>query len=122
MNSVFSGIDLVEISRFKDLNPAIRKRFFERVFTSQELAYIQDIDQRAAGIFAAKEAAAKTLGCGIGPISWQEIEILHSIEKKPLINLNGKAQELSHNLGINDFSVSITHTKTTAAAVVIAIS
>ena len=59
---IFSGIDLVEIDRFRQLNPAIRMRFFKRVFTVDELTYIQDMDQRAAGIFAAKEACAKSLG------------------------------------------------------------
>ena len=122
MSAVFTGIDLVEISRFKKLNPAIRTRFFKRVFTQQELVYIQDQNQRAAGIFAAKEAAAKALGCGIGSVHWKDIEIVHTPEKQPNIMMHAKAKDLAAELDIINWSVSITHTKTTAAAVVIAIS
>jgi holo-[acyl-carrier protein] synthase len=117
---IFSGIDLVEIDRFRQLNPAIRKRFFERVFTADELSYIQNMDQRAAGIFAAKEACAKALGCGIGPVHWVDIEVTHTSQNQPQISLHGKAQSVATSKKIADWSVSITHTKETAAAVVIA--
>lgn len=122
MNAIFSGIDLVEIERFEGINPSIRERFFRRVFTMQELKYINDQNQRAAGIFTAKEAAAKALGCGIGQVKWQDIEVTHSPERRPIIVLHGRAEELAAELGIVDLSVSITHTKTTAAAVVFAIA
>jgi len=117
---VFSGIDLVEINRFRQLNPAIRRRFFERVFTMDELSYIHDMDQRAAGIFAAKEACAKALGCGIGPIHWVDIEITHTPKNQPQISLHGEAKNLALSKNISAWSVSITHTKETAASVVIA--
>ena len=117
---IFSGIDLVEIHRFQQLNPAIRKRFFQRVFTADETAYIQDQDQKAAGLFAAKEACAKALGCGIGPIRWRDIEITHTLENQPRIMLHAKAYEIAASKHISSWSVSITHTKETAAAVVIA--
>lgn len=119
---VFSGIDLVEIHRFQQLNPAIRCRFFERVFTKQELAYINNQDQKAAGIFAAKEACAKALGCGIGPIRWVDIEITHTPENQPQICLHAQAQQLALSSKITSWSVSITHIKNTAAAVVVAVA
>ena len=34
--TITSGIDLIEISRFRDINPAILDRFFQRVFTENE--------------------------------------------------------------------------------------
>jgi len=117
---IFSGIDLVEIDRFRHLNPAIRSRFFKRVFTSGELSYIRDMNHRAAGIFAAKEACAKALGCGIGPIRWADIEITHSLDNQPLIILHGAAIEIAAEKKIAVWSVSITHTKQTAAAVAVA--
>ncbi len=117
---IFSGIDLVEISRFKKLDPAIRKRFFKRVFNDRELMYIDDNNQRAAGIFAAKEACAKALGCGIGPIRWIDIEITHSAENQPKITLHAAARDLASMNNISTWTVSITHTKETAAAVVFA--
>lgn len=120
MQSIFSGIDLVEINRFIELNPAVRERFFKRVFTQDELIYINDSNQRAAGIFAAKEAITKALGCGIGPIHWVDIEITHSVEKQPLVRLHARAKEKSDSLCITSWSVSITHSKKTAAAVAVA--
>jgi len=117
---IISGIDLVEIDRFRQLNPAIRKRFFNRVFTACEISYINDMDPRAAGIFAAKEACAKALGCGIGPIRWVDIEIIRTPQLQPQISLHGKAKSLALSKNISAWSVSITHTKETAAAVVIA--
>jgi len=117
---ILSGLDLVNISRFDHLNPVIRKRFFQRVFTQHELNYIDDMNQRAAGIFAAKEACAKTLGCGIGPVRWVDIEIFHSDEGQPTIHLQGPAKSIAVDKKIVSWSVSITHTKETAAAVVVA--
>ena len=117
---IFSGIDMIKIDRFSQLDPAIRKRFFTRVFTSEELDYIGDSFNKAAGIFAAKEAVAKALGCGIGPISWQDITISHTPENQPKVTLLSKAQEKAKTLHIRQWSISITHTKKTAAAIAVA--
>lgn len=117
---IYTGIDLVEIERFSALKPEIKSRFFTRVFTPSEREYIGALESRAAGIFSAKEAVAKALGCGIGPISWQEIEISHTREKQPQVTLLGSAAVLAADLQIDTWSVSITHTKKTAAAVAIA--
>ena len=117
---IFSGIDMVEINRFSRLDPAIRKRFYVRVFTSEELNYIGDSFNKAAGIFAAKESVAKALGCGIGPISWQDIAISHTPDNQPKVTLLSNAQEKARALHIKQWSISITHTKKTAAAIAVA--
>jgi len=117
---IHTGIDLVEIERFSALKPEIKARFFQRVFTRAERDYIAAFDSRAAGIFAAKEAAAKALGCGIGPVSWQEIEVAHTDQKQPQINLLGNAARIAAEKRITSWSVSITHSKKTAAAVFVA--
>ena len=117
---IFCGIDLVEIDRFSRLDSAILKRFYTRVFTSEELDYIGESFNKAAGIFAAKEAVAKALGCGIGPISWQDITISHTPDNQPKVTLLSKAQEKSKTLHIKQWSISITHTNKTAAAIAVA--
>jgi holo-[acyl-carrier protein] synthase len=117
---IFSGIDLVEIDRFSRLDPAIRKRFYTRVFTSEEVDYIGESFNKAAGIFAAKEAVAKALGCGIGPISWQDISISHTSDNQPIVTLFNRAQEKAKAFHIKQWSISITHTKNTAAAIAVA--
>jgi holo-[acyl-carrier protein] synthase len=122
IQKLFSGIDLVEIARFRELNPQIRERFFTRVFTPDERVYIGGSFERAAGIFAAKEALAKALGCGIGYVSWHEVGIRYEINGKPLAVLAGKAKAFEQELGIFEWSVSISHTKNNAVAVAIAYS
>lgn len=118
---IASGIDLVEIDRFRQLKPEILKRFFQRVFTQSELDYIASSFERAAGIFAAKEAVVKTMGCGIGPVSWQEVEIKHSSESKPYVQLHHKAADIGKEMAIKQWSISISHTKNLATAVAVAL-
>ena len=115
-----SGIDLVEINRFTSLKTTIKDRFVQRILTENERKeHLQD--QSIAGIFAAKEATAKALGCGIGIVSWQEIEILPDSHGTPGLLLTGNALRKASDLGISIWSVSITHTTELAAAQVVGI-
>lgn len=121
MFSITNGIDLVEIERFSRIDPKIKARFCQRVFTEDEIAAADDKDERYAGRFAAKEAAAKALGCGIGDLNWHDLEILNDDRGKPFLLLHGEADHLAHELGWVSWSISITHTSTTAAAVLTAL-
>ena len=80
-----TGVDLVEIERLKNLKPEIRQRFIQRVFTPGEIIELGDVNQRLSAGFAAKEAVAKALGCGIGPVGWQEIVIHHLPSGEPTL-------------------------------------
>ena len=115
-----TGIDLIEVERFRSQKPEIRKRFIQRVYTEAEQAYCRDNDQHLAGRFAAKEAVAKALGCGIGEVSFREMEILNDDMGCPQLRLYGKAAERAEALGLTNWSVSITHLKEYAAAVAVA--
>lgn len=109
------GIDLVEIDRVA--RAVKRDRFTERVFTERERQYAAG--KRAetlAGMFAAKEAAAKALGTGFKGIRYTDIEILHSDSGAPYIELHGPASDLAAG---RRAQVSITHNRTSAAAVVL---
>ena len=116
MTILRTGIDLIETDRFTKQKPEIRSRFIDRVFTEAEQAYCKDQDQHLAGRFAAKEAVSKALGCGIGEISWQEIEILNDELGMPVLHLHGEAALRAKRLGLDTWSVSITHIKDYAAA------
>jgi holo-[acyl-carrier protein] synthase len=120
-----TGVDLIEIHRLADLQPAIRQRFLRRVFTPQELALAGEEDSDAwvtlTGRFAAKEAVAKALGCGIGPVSWQEIEILRGPQGEPVLELHGAALRISQETGLETWSVSISHSRDQAVAVAVAV-
>lgn len=115
------GIDLIEISRMRR---ALQNRhFFERVFGELERAELEkkrDIPPSAAACFAAKEAFSKALGTGIRGFALCEVQLLHDSLGKPQLQLSGRAAELAQKKQLTAFSVSITHTKEYAAAVVAA--
>ena len=118
--SLRSGIDLVEIARLEGVKPEIRARFLIRVFTPQELEDARDSNLHLAGRFAAKEAVVKALGCGIGPVSWQEIEIRRGPAGEPVLVLYGKARQIASDQRLTTWSVSISHTKEHAVAIAVA--
>ena len=121
MITLANGLDLVEINRFSMISPKIKVRFCQRVFTEKEIMASNGNDESFAGKFAAKEATAKALGCGIGLIHWHDVEILLDESGKPILYLHGGAEQLAQRNGWISWSVSITHTTSTAAAVVTAL-
>jgi holo-[acyl-carrier protein] synthase len=115
-----NGVDIVKIERFQTLHPAIRARFINRVYTPHEIKLCGNRNESLAGRFAAKEAVAKTLGCGIGPVRWQDIEIIATEELQPELVLHGPAAEIARQQGLKLWAVSITHTQEYAMAFAVA--
>ena len=74
-----------------------------------------------AGRFAAKEAVAKALGTGIGDVTWTEIEILGDEQNAPKLTLSGMAETKAKELGLTNWSVSISHSQSHSVAFVVAI-
>ena len=116
-----TGIDIVEIERFKT---AIEKhpRLLSRVFTDSERAYCLKRNKphlHFAVRFAAKEAVAKSLGIGFRNIKWQDIEIVKMSSGKPKVVLNNKARDIANkmNIGVIDVSLSFSHTNAIANAI-----
>ena len=73
-----------------------------------------------AGRWAAKEAASKALGCGIGSeCAFNEIEVVDSPIGVPSLVFSGSAARTAAALGAKNIRVSITHEREYAAAVVI---
>ena len=64
----------------------------------------------------------KALGCGIGLVTWQEVGIGYDAQGKPLPELTGSAKKAEQALGISAWSISISHTRSTAVAVAVAFS
>lgn len=114
-----SGVDLIEIERFDRIEPGIRERFIHRVLTSEERLEVMDSNSTLAGKFAAKEAVVKALGCGIGPVSFQEIEILHDANGQPILYLYKNARKIAEENNLKNWSVSISHTQHYAVAIAI---
>jgi len=116
-----SGIDLIEVSRLRAAVERHGKRFLERIFTPLELDECGGQVGSLAGRFAAKEAAVKALGCGIGVVSWQELEIHRGENGKPVLCLYGAADRLAQASGLTVWSVSLSHTHEHAIAIVVAV-
>ena len=113
---------MVEIDRLEKSILQHGERFLQRIFTEQELTDCGGKVESLAARFAAKEAASKALGCGIGQVSWLEIEVTRSPDHQPEINLRGAAQILAKKLKLTNWSVSLSHTSQFAVAMVIASS
>lgn len=117
-----TGIDLIEIERVRSVIESHGERFLNRVFTARELEVLGGNVESLAGRFAAKEAAAKALGCGIGDVAWKEIEILRGDVGQPELILHGQADVLAKKLGLANWSVSLSHSQSHAIAIVVAVS
>lgn len=120
MTPLYTGVDLIEVQR---LGAAIERhgdRFLRRVFTEREREQLKGNLPSLAGRFAAKEAVAKALSTGIGDVSWLEIEILRGPSREPKLQLHGEAERLAGKLGIQHWSISLSHTHEHAIAMVVA--
>jgi holo-[acyl-carrier protein] synthase len=116
-----TGIDLIEISRIQRTLDRYGERFLNRIYTKAEIRQARGNAPELAARFAAKEAASKALGTGIGPISWVEVETVNERSGKPILRLHGRARAIADTLGYTTLSVSLTHSRETAAAVVVCI-
>lgn len=114
------GIDIVEVPRIRssvERTPGL----LEKVFSKNEIDYAYSHAnpwQRLAARFAAKEALAKALGVGLLELEPSSAELLNEKNGKPYFKLNGRSRELATMRGLRNISVSISHEKTYAVAVV----
>lgn len=115
-----TGVDLIEIARIEEVIARHGKHYLERIYTPAELEQCGKRAESLAGRFAAKEAAAKALGCGIGDVSWQEIEVLGDEQNAPVLTLHGIAGQKAKELGLQIWSVSISHSQSHSVAFVVA--
>lgn len=115
------GIDVIEIARIQHVLDDFGERFLHRCFTEYERHRFGNRIEELAGRFAVKEATSKTLGTGIRGIRWREMETQVNRRGKPVLVLHGSARERAVLLGLTDFSVSITHSRTDAMAIVVAL-
>jgi len=115
------GVDLVEVARVRRLVEELG--VVDRLFTPLEQEYCRRFAEpwtHWAARFAAKEAAAKALGCGIGAqAGWTDIETVRGGDGPPHLRLHGAAAERATRLGVGRFALSLSHTSTHAIAFVV---
>jgi len=112
------GIDLAEVERYR-FDEAARVRFARKIYTPEEWAYAmrkRHWPERLAGFYAAKEATRKAFGHAI---PWRDVGVTHEGSGKPTIMLLGKAERLIAARGVKAIHLTITHTASMAAAVVV---
>ena len=110
------GIDIVSIDRIKKMHEKFGDKFYDRFLCEDEKEFIKS-PQIAAGFWAAKEAASKAIGVGIGEIcSFYDIKIKKDNNNAPKIKYSKK---LRKRFKIKKSSISITHDGGFAIAVVV---
>lgn len=121
---IATGIDIIEIERFRKTLERYERLFLDHVFTTEEQAAAPANATTRAAYFAArwavKEAVAKVLGTGIGEhCAWTDLAVHRSPEGKPSVSLAGKAAETAKRLGLARIHVSISHERHYACAIAI---
>ena len=114
-----TGVDLIEIARIEEVIARHGKHYLERIYTPAELEQCDKRAESLAGRFAAKEAVSKALGCGIGDVTWKEIEVLGDEQNAPILILHGAAAQKAKELGVVNWSVSISHSQSHSVAFVV---
>ena len=116
-----TGVDIVEVVRIRDAMDRHGERFVARIFTEVEQQECGGRVESFAARFAAKEATAKALGCGIGDVSWLDIEVRGDENRAPHLYLSGAAEDKAREKGLSTWSVSLSHTKDQAIAFVVGV-
>ena len=114
------GVDMIEVERIERALARHGERFYSRFFTARAREQCDGVPARLAVRFAAKEAAAKALGCGIGTVRWVDIEIESEANGRPRLLLHGAARDRAAMLGLTSWEVSLSHTHEHAIAFVVA--
>ena len=113
MNVLGIGVDLVRISRMREVLDRWQDRFLARVFTDGEIAYCRrrrDPVPHFAARFAAKEAGLKALGTGLRlGISWRELEVQRERGAAPRLVLSGRSREIGLRRGGQRMLLALTH-------------
>jgi len=114
------GIDIVDVQQLRRMTPTAFQRLAHRVLTEAELEYClsqPDPHQCLAARFAAKEALAKALQLpDPHQIPFKDAEILGA---PPRLKATGKALQALKEKNATHIHVSLSHTPTTATAIVI---
>ena len=105
------GVDIITLSRMKDVLETSGAVFLNKVFTPWEQVRSRthpDPVAYFAATFAAKEAIFKTFGTGWDEgVAFTEIEIKDGPHGEPLAALSGKFAELAARRGVSRVFVSL---------------
>ncbi len=114
------GVDLTEVDRIRSAHVKHGAAFLDKVFTpaEQQLCLSKaDPYPSLAARFAAKEAASKAFGTGLGAeLSLTSVSVLNGAAGEPVVVLDDKAKALLAAQGASRLLISLTHTDALAQA------
>lgn len=126
MKILAHGIDLVEFGRLEQMLEKHGRRMLDRIFTDREQTDADNVRnrlERLAGRFAAKEAVMKLVGTGWRDgIAWTDVEVINNALGQPIVNISGRVKELADYKGVEQITISITHTDRFAIASAVALA
>ena len=110
------GTDIVAIERIRRMRALYAERFLRRFLHPTEIAAVHN-DASIAGLWAAKEALSKALGCGIGAaLNFHDIRIEKNKYGAPIVHFSKAVQD---HFAIRESSLSISHDGGFAIAVAV---
>ncbi len=119
------GVDVVEVERIKKICERTPS-FKEKMFSPSEIRYCENKPEpeiHFAARFATKEAVLKALKCGFSNgVGYRDVEVKVKNGGAPIAVLHNRAEEIAKELNVVDVPLSISHTKTEAVCVAIAIT
>jgi holo-[acyl-carrier protein] synthase len=113
MMSIGVGVDIITISRMRDILETTGKVFMDKVYTPYEQERSETHHDRVcylAMIFAAKEAIFKTFGIGWETgVQFKEIEVRDGRRGEPIPFLTGRFAELVLERGASRVLLSLSY-------------
>jgi holo-[acyl-carrier protein] synthase len=114
-----TGVDIVDHASFSRRAERTKNDWKAAFLSETELRDVGDSIPRSAGRWAAKEAVMKALGRGIGAVDLRDIEVL-VVEDLPTVELHRGALARAAELGLTEWSLSVSHTDNYTVAFVVA--
>ncbi|UCD23732.1 MAG: holo-ACP synthase [Gemmatimonadota bacterium] len=123
MNVLAVGLDLVDVARIESMLGRYGDRALDRLLLAGEREYCtrQALPARhVAARVAAKEATYKALSqAGTDHVIWwHDVEVISRPNGGPALELHGRGRACADELEVSTSLVSLTHSDTAAAAVV----
>ncbi len=120
------GFDLVACDEVREALEAFGQSYLDKIYLPSEIAYADASPsqraERLAARFAAKEAVFKVLQWPAdSPRNFRDIEVVRTASGSCEIRLHGEARVRANATSLDVCSLSMTHVRDTAGAVVLAI-
>ncbi len=116
------GTDIIEMDRIAKM-VARGRPYLQTIFTPGEIEYCESKakkSQHYAVRYAAKEAALKALGTGWRDgLAFSDIEVIDDARGQPQVSVHGKVKEMFEQNEIKRASISLSHSKDSAIAVIV---